>query len=399
MVLSLSVRDLGPIAELSCELPRLTIVYGRVGTGKSYIFRLLTLLYLARPLAQLWGYGKDYVKALARLVVLEYGEYEEALSLDPSTLARWYVPNLLLRRGVSRGSYSLGNLISLTLAREELSLEIAEELDDYLIVYVPQERNPILMARDLENLTSRIRKLFGRWREVIPPYVQMYMVMSAELARRNPVYINYLLHLLIAAGLFTNEQSSVVESVEIGRGHELRLVIERPIAISIEEVHGSEVRVYDLETPLVLPQGALDYLLLALLIKALKRAHERSKDIYSVLIVDEFMTHADPLLVLKALDLVLETLSVEDRMYAVLITHNPDILSRLLNVLQHNEKLRSTLLNQVALLYLEYSPEKRGTVGYISRLQIKDGVVIPEKEIPWLEEYVAKLTSPTEVPR
>ncbi|RLE57829.1 MAG: hypothetical protein DRJ40_01045 [Thermoprotei archaeon] len=405
MSLSLRIKDIGPVSELRGELPRLTVVYGRVGSGKSYIFRILTLLHLAHQLAELWGFRKggreDYAKALARLVMLECGHFEEAFSVDPEVLRTQYVPHFLLKRGMERGTYEVltsGNFLArLEVLKKGMDLELGDEFSEYVIVTIPQERNPVLIQRDLETFSARLRKLYERWGTSIPIRQQAYLALTSELMRRSPVYMHYLMNLLVATSFFLEERE--VECIELGRDHRLKLLVHDIGEVLICDEYSTGSSYYDLETPLVLPQGAIDYLLLTLLLKALRKAAREVRGIKFFLVVDEFMAHADPLLTMKALDLVLEILYSEERISIVLVTHNPDVVSRLLNILQHSKEFRERLLNQVKFLYLEYLSEKQGVVGQFSGLKLEDNVVLPEREIPWLEEYTRKLTSPTEIPK
>ncbi len=137
-----------------------------------------------------------------------------------------------------------------------------------------------------------------------------------------------------------------------------------------------------------IPLGSLESLSIQIILDGLRAINnlESFRDVNKLLVIDEFGIHCDPLLLQRLLDRVVsETFSL-DKSYTVVITHNPDVLTRSLRLIEKEACRNKSVLDLVSIHQFLWDENTRSIVVDSFGVKYVDGMVVPSKKIKVFEE-------------
>ncbi len=140
-----SGENIGPFKKFRLELNRYNLVFGPVGSGKSFLFRLLGLLDLVYTFTHYKLTEEAPETIFSRLLLLDEGLIVE--SRFSNEFVKKQVVNAILKHGESRGFLCIGVdneelLVKLEKSGDRglISISNIELLSKLLLIHIPQER-------------------------------------------------------------------------------------------------------------------------------------------------------------------------------------------------------------------------------------------------------------------
>ncbi len=268
--------------------------------------------------------------------------------------------------------------------------------------YVPQERSLPCMLNRLSysyvNIARSIASMFYSSSSFLSSCI--YLAEFFDMVMRqsvNPVTAFFMIELMLGLAIHV-----VKESLREGAStHNVFIDFRNNFSLVFNLLTGSlkflnrKLNVESSLSNLRTPQGALEYVVIELL-------HKYSKDLAKVMsntfdsnapilfIVDEIGIHCDPMLKLKLVEDLVKRSLESDNLYTIVTTHDPDVLSKTLQVLEKNRDKYS--VDDVKIHVLKYDGDRKGYVGETIDLELDENVVVPSKSIDLLEEVARELS-------
>jgi len=402
-MIKITIRDIGPIAEGELNIGKFNIVYGDTGSGKSFLMRLLYLLYIS-GLASSCFKG-DLETIFSKFVLLDDNHPTSVLEMREN-IVKTEVAKILLRSTSPKG---LGDLsIRCSSDRSGAYIKASHYLltcsiKQLCVHYVPQERSlPCMLNRlgySYVNIARSIASMFQTSSaSSLSPCIFLAeffdMVMRQNM---DPVTAFFVIELVLGLALHVIKESSKegisTHHVSIGSESDFSLIFN--LLTGSLRFLNKRLNVESSVSSLRTPQGALEYIIIELL-------HRHSRDLAKVMsntfnenvpilfIVDEIGIHCDPMLKLKLVENLIKRSLESNNLYTIVTTHDPDILSKTLQVLEKNRDRYN--VNDVKIHVLKYDENMRGYIGETIDLEPIENVIVPSKSIDILEKVARELS-------
>ncbi len=377
--------DIGPFEHVDIEFKKFNLVFGAIGTGKSFLFRLLVLAWMSMDIARLRS--EDTTTAFARLIALDDGAVTEALTLGRDVIG-FIASQAILRHGSRDGFLKLycGDklLIDLFVDSEGINLRVDDDIKSAIYIHIPQERP---LNNIVELLYTAGRDYLDLARKYGYDIAVDFLLLRLLFERKfNPILAKFLVDLAASIGhiMEFKKSTSVIADIEGASKRRLKLflsTIESRATLS-DEI-GLSIAI---PSTLRVPMGVLEAGFVKVIMEGLTLFLQTEKNLKALLVIDEFAEHCDPVLTQKLLDYVVDKTMRIDNLYTVIITHNPDILTRSIRIFEELANSRPGIEKQCSIQRFIWSPEKRYVDVKTSTLERIDNVLRLSEPIEILEE-------------
>ena len=385
-------ENIGPFTKLDLELNRLNLVFGPVGSGKTYLFRILSLIGTARDFTGSGLVSENMETQFSRLLLMDEGlkfeaklgeEFVKALAID-----------ILLKKRSNKGELRLimnNREIKLLVFKDEKEQKrgIAfkgdlELLDNLIYIHVPQERPHSELSTYMNLMAREYAELINRYGDVTPHVLSYKLIYDHGL---NPILSEFITHIAASIGhVMSKIRENVYEiKIEGALGRSLNIYwnrIEKRLIFKDPELG----IVIDIPSRLRIPLGALEAGSIKIILDGILQFKSKEKLTPIILVIDEFGEHCDPVLVQKINDHVFSATFAVDNLYTVIITHNPDILTRSLKLLERKMEENKDVINYVNIHQFMWNPKTRSIEVHTTGLDIKDDYVVPKELIKIFDE-------------
>ncbi len=386
-------ENIGPFANLDLELNRLNLIFGPVGSGKTYLFRILSLINIARSFTETGLISESIETQFSRLLLMDEGlKFEAKLGEE---FVKGQATNILLKKGSNKGK------LQLIMNNREMKLLISKDskeekkkivfegdlklLDDVIYIHIPQERPHSELSTYMNAMIREYLELMDRYGDITHDMLLYKLIYDQGL---NPILSAFIINIIAAIGHVMSKIKENVYEVKIegALGRTLKIYwdrIEKRLVFKDQELNV----VINMPSRLRIPFGVLEAGSIKMILDGIIYFRSLERELIPIILtIDEFGEHCDPVLVQKIIDRIFSTTFTINKLYTVIITHNPDILTRSLKLLERKVKEDKGIIKYVNIHQFMWNPEIKSVEVYTIGLDIKDGYVVPKEPIKIFDE-------------
>ncbi len=263
-------------------------------------------------------------------------------------------------------------------------------LKDILTIHIPQERSYDIISISLSKVIQEIQDFFYRYGLDASVLIIYKLIFEDKLSPLLSGYIGSIASFLIYKKLSIpyKEEPFVME-------FPIKRALDRSLTLTwrVDEKrlyfkdYGTGLTIHT-SSRLRIPLGALEACFIRILVDGLKAFNERKllKDKPVLLVIDEFGIHCDPVLIQRILDLVFQTTFSINNLHTVVITHNPDILTRSLKLIEKQYSRERDVLDMVSIHQFLWDRASESVRIDTFGVKSVNEIITPAKKIMVFEE-------------